>query len=99
VITSANSLFVGGGLRLALRGRGRFEPWVHGLVGMERFRFSQTATAYGSNITLGYIAGGGADYHLNPRTAIRLEGDYVGTHLFFANQAHWQIVAGIVFSF
>jgi hypothetical protein len=98
-ITSAKSVFVGGGLHLARRGRGRIEPWVHGVVGMERFRFSQTATVYSSNITLGYVVGGGADYHLNPRTAIRLEADYLGTHLFFANQAHWQIVAGAVFNF
>jgi opacity protein-like surface antigen len=99
VIPSARSLFVGGGPRLAYRGHRRYEPWVHGVVGMEHFRFTQTATAYGSNTALGYLVGGGMDYHLNQRVAIRIQGDYLGTRLFSANQGHWQVVAALVFNF
>jgi hypothetical protein len=98
-ITSAKSLFIGGGPRFALRGHGRVEPWVHTLLGLEHFRFSQTSTVYGSNNSLGFIGGGGVDLHLNVRTAIRVQFDYVGTSLFSVGQNNWQAGAGVVFNF
>jgi hypothetical protein len=98
-ITDAKSLFAGGGPHFALRGHGRVEPWVHALVGLEHFRFSQTSTVYGSNNSLGFIGGGGVDLHLNVRTAIRVQFDYLGTFLFSATQNNWQAGAGVVFNF
>jgi hypothetical protein len=98
-IASAKSVFVGGGPRFAYRGHGRFEPWLHTLIGLEHFRFTQTATAYGSNNSLAFIGGGGMDIHMNVRTAFRVQADYLGTALFSRGQTNWQIGAGVVFNF
>jgi hypothetical protein len=92
-------LRVVGGPHFALRGHGRVEPWAHALVGLAHFRFSQTATAYGSNTSLAFLGGIGADFHLNPRTALRVQGDYVGTALFKEPQTSWGVGAGIVLNF
>jgi outer membrane protein with beta-barrel domain len=95
----AKSLFAGGGIRMAYRGHGRSEPWIHGLGGLEHFRFTQTAGILGSNSALAGVVGGGIDYHLNPRTAVRLEADAIGSRFFSANQRHFQVVTGLVFNF
>ena len=96
---TAKSVFVGGGPRLVYRNRSRFEPWAHGAVGMEHFRFTQTAGLFGSNTALAGSAGGGADFYLNPHTALRVEADWIGTRFFSRNQRHFQAVTGIVFNF
>ena len=96
---TAKSVFVGGGPRLAFRSRSRFEPWVHGVVGMEHFRFTQTAGVLGSNTALAGAAGGGTDFYLNPHAAFRVEADWIGTRFFSLNQRHFQAVTGIVFNF
>ena len=96
---TAKSLFVGGGPHLAFRGRSRVEPWIHGVVGMEHFRFTQTVGALGSNTALGAVAGGGIDFYLNPHTAFRVEADWIGTRFFSRNERHFQAVTGIVFNF
>lgn len=98
-IAVAKSVFVGGGPRFALRGHGRFEPWIHTLIGLEHFRFTQTATAYGSNNSLAFVGGGGLDIHMNPRTAFRVQLDYLGTDFFKQSQVNWQIGAGVAFNF
>ena len=89
------SLFVGAGPRFAMRGH-RVEPWGHGLVGLEHFRFSQTANGFGSNSTVGWLAGGGVDFLINERLAIRGEADYLGTQFFGASHRNLQIVFGLV---
>jgi hypothetical protein len=66
---------------------------------MEHFRFTQTAGQFGSNTSLAGEAGGGADFHLNPRTAVRVEVDWIGTRFFSLNQRHFQVVTGLVFNF
>ncbi len=98
-IASATSLFLGGGPRFAYRGHGRFEPWFHALVGLEHFRFTQTAIDYGSNNSLAFIGGGGVDMHLNVRTALRLQADYLETSLFSRVQNNFQVGVGVVFNF
>jgi hypothetical protein len=98
-ISSATSVFIGGGPHFAIRGRGRYEPWFHVLVGLEHFRFSQTAVDYGSNNSVGFIGGGGVDMHLNERAALRAHFDYLGTALFSRSQSNFQVGAGVVFSF
>jgi hypothetical protein len=96
---TAKSLFVGGGPRLAGRGHGRIEPWAHGIVGMEHFRFSQTAGLLGSNTALAGEGGGGVDFRLNPSTSFRVEGDWLGSRFFSADQRHFQAVTSLVFNF
>jgi len=98
-IASATSFFVGGGPRFAYRGHGRFEPWFHVLVGLEHFRFTQTAIDYGSNNSLAFMGGGGVDMHLNARTALRLQADYLETSLFSRVQNNFQVGVGVVFNF
>jgi len=93
------SLFAGGGPHMAYRGHGRIEPWAHLVVGMQHFRFTQTAGVLGSNTALAGAAGGGADYRLGTRTAFRVEADVIETRFFSANQRHFQVVSGLVFNF
>jgi opacity protein-like surface antigen len=97
----AKSVFLGGGARLALRTESRFEPWVHGLVGLAHYRFTQTAPTIGlgSHNSFGYEIGGGADFHFSPNLALRGEVDALGTHLFNKNQSNLQIVVGIAINF
>lgn len=94
-----HSFFVGGGPRLAYRGPSRFQPWLHFVIGLQEFRFTQTAGVLGSNHGLGGAAGGGTDFTLTPHFSFRVEADALGTHLFSAYQRHFQIVSGLVFNF
>jgi hypothetical protein len=96
---AAKSAFVGAGPRLAYRSRNRLEPWVHLVVGLEHFRFSQTAGLLGSNNALAGAAGGGVDMYLKPHIAVRVEADVVGSRFFSTNQRSFQIVGGLVFGF
>ncbi len=95
----AKSLFVGVGPRLAYRNRSRFEPWVHAIVGMEYFRFSQTAGVLGSNHALAGPAGGGVDVYLTSHIALRSEADAVFSRFFSTNQRSFQVIGGFVFGF
>ncbi|SRR6267154_5068591 len=95
----AKSIFVGAGPRVSYRNRSRYEPWVHLVVGMEHFRFSQTAGVLGSNNALAGAAGGGVDVYLKPHVALRTEADALGSRFFSANQRSFQVVGGLVFGF
>jgi hypothetical protein len=99
LITTSQVLFVGGGARFAWRSHGRVQPWAHALAGFDHFSFTQTATAYGSNNSFAFIAGGGADFPVTPRMGIRVNADFVGSVLFSAVQPNWRIGAGLVFNF
>jgi hypothetical protein len=57
------SFFVGAGSNVAIENNSRFDPWIHGLVGRERLRFTQSATL-GANSALDYMVGGGVDIRL-----------------------------------
>jgi len=96
---TAKSVFTGAGLRLAWRSRRRIEPWGHGLVGLDHYRFNQTAGPLGSNNAIGGIVGGGVDVYLNPRTAVRVGGDAVFSRFFSLNQRSFQAVCGLVLHF
>ncbi len=96
---SAKSIIVGVGPRLALRGHTRFEPWIHANIGIEHFRFSQTAGILGTNTALAVVGGGGVDFRLNPRTSFRAEVDWIGSRFFSTNQRSFQVVTGVVFNF
>jgi opacity protein-like surface antigen len=96
---TAKSVFAGVGPRLAYRGHGHVEPWVHGEVGVQHISFSQTAGLLGDNTAFGWVAGGGVDIPVNPHMAIRLEADSQGTRFFSVNQRNFQAIGGLVFNF
>jgi len=95
----AQSVLLGAGPRLALRNKTRYEPWAHVVVGLEHFRFSQTAGVLGSNNALAGAAGGGLDILLDDHLAFRIEGDVLGSRFFSTNQRHFQAVSGLVLNF
>jgi hypothetical protein len=96
---NTQSLFFGGGPRLAYRNRGRIEPWIHGVFGEQHFRFNQTAGVLGNNTALAGEAGAGVDFLLSAHMAVRGEADFIGSRFFSANQRHFQVVTGLVFNF
>jgi hypothetical protein len=77
-------------------GRQRLEPWVHALAGGIH---ALPQTALGGQNGFQVTAGVGADYGLNPRLSIRLEGDYVGSRLFSTWQQNFQGIAAVVIHF
>jgi len=96
---TAKSTFIGAGPRIAYRTRSRYEPWVHVLVGIEHYRFSQTAGLLGSNNSLAGTGGGGLDVYLNPHIAVRVESDAIATQFFSTYQRSFQVVGGVVLGF
>jgi hypothetical protein len=92
------SLFLGAGPHIAIENSSRFEPWVHGLVGWEHLRFTQTATL-GSNSALGYVVGGGVDIRLKPLVYWRFQADYLGTHFNSGLQSNYSAGTGILLYF
>ncbi len=85
----------GAGPKVSL-GRRRLEPWAHALVGGIHI-LPQTALSGQNGFEL--LAGGGADYNLNPRLAVRLEADYLRTSVFGQSQNSGQATLGIIFHF
>src|SRR5277367_3554932 len=84
-----------GGPRVAWRQR-RWEPWLHGLVG---FSHEQPQTSEGSRNAFAAQVGGGADYRINPRLSLRLQGDWLHTSFFNQSQNNFVLVGGIVVHF
>ncbi len=71
------SYFIGGGPRLTLRNP-QFQPFIHGLVGLQHLNFSPLNT---SNNGVAIKAGGGFDIPFSKHIGIRLlEADYVWSH-------------------
>lgn len=96
---NAKSLFVGAGPHLVYRNRSRFEPWVHGLVGLDHYRFTQNVGMLGSNNALAGVLGGGVDMYLTPNIALRGESDFVVSRFFSATQRSFQVIGGFVLDF
>jgi hypothetical protein len=96
---TAKSLFVGAGPRVAYRTRSRYEPWVHLLVGIDHYRFTQTSDSLGSNSSVAGLCGGGLDVYLNPHVAIRGGADVIVSEFFSSNQRSFQVVGGVVLGF
>lgn len=94
----AKSLFFGAGPHIAIESNSRFEPWIHGLVGWQHYRFTQTATL-GSNSALGYMVGVGLDVRLKRAIYWRFQGDYVGTHFNSGLQTNYSAGTGVVLYF
>ena len=87
------SLFIGGGPHAAINEHGRFEPWVHGLIGLEHIR-----TALGTS-GLGFMGGGGVDFKIGPRLYWRVQGDFIGTRFKGFMQSGYAIGTGVVLNF
>jgi opacity protein-like surface antigen len=96
---SAKSLFVGGGPRVAFENRSRIDPWLHGLVGLEHFRFSQSSGGLGSNSSLGFMVGGGADIKLSEGIRWRVQADYIGSTFQSSEQSNFSVGTGFVLVF
>jgi len=92
------SFFAGAGPHVAIENNSRFEPWIHGLVGWERLRFTQTATL-GANSALGYMVGGGVDIRLRPQIYWRFQAEYLGTHFQSSLQSNYSTGSGIILYF
>ncbi len=93
--SGAHFLFYGGGVRIARRKGGRFEPWLHALVGGARF---SPPTVPGTN-SIAYEAGGGLDWSVYPQLSFRVQGDWIGTRLFNTTQNNIKTAVGIVIHF
>jgi len=92
------SLFVGAGPHIAFRGHGPFEPWVHGLAGIERINFTNSSLL-GARTSVAWAAGGGLDLHLKPQFAVRIQYDYLGTRFFDAYQRNSNLAVALIWNF
>ena len=95
---NVKSLLLVGGGRLALRGHGRLEPWIHADVGLLHFKMNQTAGVLGSNSSFEYQGGGGLDLDITENLALRTEGDIMETRFFGAGQRDIQVLGSVVFN-
>jgi hypothetical protein len=86
-----------GGLKMPFSlGRKKFEPWAHILAGGLHVG---PQTSLGSKNGFEFTAGGGVDYALSPRWSLRIEADYLGSHLYSQWLHSGQGLAGVVFHF
>jgi hypothetical protein len=90
-------VFYGGGLHVGKR-TGKVQPWVHAIAGAAHDRFNQTAGPATYN-GFGFMAGGGVDIGLRPHLALRVEGDFLGTHFGGVWQKTINAGGGIVVNF
>ena len=95
----AKSLFVGGGPHISLYNSNHLEPWAHVMLGLEHFRFTQTATL-GSISHAAFMAGGGLDYKISTgRVYWRIQGDYIGTNVGPSLKPNYSFGTGLVINF
>lgn len=96
----AKSLFFGVGPHIAVMNKTRVEPWMHVLVGMEHFRFTQTSNkiGLGSNTAFGIMAGGGLDVKIKGPISWRVQGDYLGTHFQSNFEKNYSFGTGLLIS-
>jgi hypothetical protein len=72
------------------------EPWAHALAGGVHL---VPQTALGGKNGFELQAGAGLDYPLNSRVSLRLQADYLRTHVFSQSQNSGQGAIGFVFHF
>jgi hypothetical protein len=87
------SLFIGGGPHAAINENGRFEPWVHGLIGLEHIK-----TAAGTS-GLGFIWGVPLDFKIGARLSWRVQGDFLGTRFNGFMQSGYSFGTGAILNF
>jgi hypothetical protein len=74
----------------------RWEPWGHALFGIAHVN-PQLAGVGKNGVAI--QVGGGADYAAWPQICLRVEGDWVLTHLYSQSQNNFQVVTGVVLHF
>jgi len=95
----AKTFFIGGGPHISVYNTNHLEPWVHVLVGYERFRFTQTATL-GSIGHAAFMGGGGLDYKIGGgRLYWRVQGDFIGTNVGPGISKNYSFGTGLVLNF
>jgi hypothetical protein len=85
----------GAGPKITL-GHDRLDPWVHVLAGGMHIL---PQTGLGGKNGFEVLAGGGVDYSFVPQFAVRIEADYINSHVFSQSQNYGQATLGIVFHF
>jgi hypothetical protein len=96
---NAKSMFLGGGAHVSVYNSNHLEPWVHVLVGWDRFRFTQNS-GYGANGHAAFLAGGGLDYKIRAgRIYWRVQGDYIGTNVGPSLATNYSFGTGFVLNF
>jgi hypothetical protein len=92
------------GPRVTVPTRGRFSPFIEGLVGADRAStdlVSNGISVTGSEIQIAYAFGGGTQINLSKHFGLNFEGEYFGTQHTIAytgwEPSHLQLAAGIVF--
>jgi hypothetical protein len=91
----AKSVVYGAGVRVIQPRERRVRPWAHVLLGGIHM-FPQTAF---SNNGFAAQLGGGADYRLRYWLWLRVEGNYVHSHLYTQGQNNLQIASSVVYRF
>jgi len=84
-----------GGPKIVMQHR-KWEPWAHALAGMAHV--NPQLAGVGKN-GVAVQVGGGVDYTLRGNLAVRMEGDWVLTHLYSLSQNNFQLVTGLVLHF
>ncbi len=95
----AKTFFIGGGPHISVYNTNHLEPWVHVIVGYERFRFTQTSTL-GSIGHAAFMGGGGLDYKIGGgRLYWRVQGDFIGTNVGPGISKNYAFGTGLVLNF
>lgn len=96
----AKTFFIGGGPHISVFNSNHFEPWVHVIVGWERFRFTQTSSSLGSTSHAAFMGGAGLDYKFsNGRLYWRVQGDYIGTNVGNGLTTNYSVGTGLILNF
>lgn len=87
------------GLQFSRRKSERWTPFGEVLFGHAGVRGQATAQGFGYSAVssgLALVAGGGADYKINQRFALRLKADYLETKVFKQKQDNFRFSVGVV---
>jgi hypothetical protein len=85
----------GAGPKVSLE-RDKIEPWLHVLVGGMHIL---PQTSLGSKSGFELQVGGGVDYSFFPRFGVRLEADWLKSHVFQQWQNSGQVILGAFYRF
>ena len=95
----AKSFFIGVGPHVSLHTGARIEPWVHAMIGWERFRYEQ-AGPFGANPGYAFVFGGGVDYKIGEgRLHWRTQADFIGAHVPSVITKNFSFGSGLVYNF
>jgi hypothetical protein len=83
------------GVQLPYRKFERYTPFAEALYGRANVRGTVPNIAEAST-GRSIIAGGGVDYNINPRFALRVKADYLSTGVFKLKQDNLRVSIGIV---